>query len=682
MAQYTQANRPFAVHTPLGEDVLLLERFTGEESISTPFRFVLDMLSEDASITPEKLLRKDASVTLRVSDDEERVIHGWISRFVQLGRTDAGLTSYRAELVPWLWFLSLSSDCRIFQHMTVLEIVEKVFTDLGYKDFQSKCVKSYPQREYCVQYRETHFDFVSRLLEEEGIFYFFDHSKSKHTLVLADGTSAVQYGAGPQSVRMSSTGSGGIQESDVILELEREHAVCSGKITLSDYDYLKPSSSLRSSISGDQKGERHDYPGKYTKKEEGERYARLQLEAQEALQLVVRGKGSCTAFQSGCRFDLAEHYRRDANQTYQLLRVRHQGATGGYRSGEDTAHTYENDFTAIPYSIPYRPQRTVPRPVVHGSQTALVVGKKGEEIWVDKYGRVKVQFYWDREGKQDGDSSCWVRVSSTWAGKNWGAIQIPRVGQEVIVDFLEGDPDCPIITGRVYNAEQMPPYALPANQTQSGVKTRSSKGGGTENFNELRFEDKKGSEEIFVHAEKDLKTEVENDETRDELHDRTTTIKNNETKTVSEGNESITIAKGNQDITVSEGNQSITVAKGNQDVKVSQGNQAITISQGNQTVDIKMGNQTVTLDNGNQSTTLKMGNMTTKMSLGKSATEAMQSIELKVGGSSIKIDQMGVTIKGMAVKIDATMQAEVKGMMTQVNGNGMLKLQGGITMIN
>ena len=342
---------------------------------------------------------------------------------------------------------------------------------------------------------------------------------------------------------------------------------------------------------------------------------------------------------SGYKFDVKEHYRREVNQTYLLTSLKQSMDTSSYDAGAEGRSDYSNQFEAIPFSVTYRPLLKTPRPVIQGLQTAVVVGPSGEEIYVDKYGRVKVQFFWDRVGKKDENSSCWVRVSQYWAGKGWGSIHIPRIGQEVIVEFLEGDPDHPIITGRVYNADQTVPYALPDNMTQSGVKSRSSKNGSTDNYNEIRFEDLKGSELILAHAEKDLTTEVENDEKRTVGHDRTTTIKNNETKTVTEGDETITIEMGKQTITI-------------------------------------QGNQTLTIKQGNQSTTLNMGNQSTKVDLGKIETEAMQSIELKVGQSSIKIDQMGVTIKGMMIKIEGQIQVQVKGMMTQVNGDAMLDAQG------
>jgi type VI secretion system secreted protein VgrG len=669
MAKYAQANRMFRADTVLGPDALMLTNFSGVEGICVPFSFHLNLLSENPAVSGDDLLRTPVTLTVELEGGKERKLHGIINRFVQMGQQDE-LTAYQAEMVPWLWFLSLSRDCKIFQNLTALEIIEKVFKAQGYSDFQVRCSGSYAKREYCVQYRETHLDFVSRLMEEEGIFYFFEHTASKHTLVLADNNSA--FAPCPQGSR-SRMASQGVDQGDMVLSLTKESSIHVGKVTLKSYDYLQPSLSLKNSVSGAGREEVFDYSGRYTTLEGGDRNARMQLEAEEALRHIVRGDSVCRPFQSGCTFELSDHYRADLNQSYLLLQVNHSGSAPSYHSwGEEEAH-YQNTFLAIPSKVRYRPVPDTPKPVVRGSQTAVVVGKAGEEIWVDKHGRVKVQFHWDRDGKKDENSSCWVRVSSAWAGKGWGAVHIPRIGQEVLVDFLEGDPDRPIITGRVYNAEQTAPYALPANQTQSGVKSRSSKGAGSENFNELRFEDKKGSEEVFLQAEKDLKAVVKNDETREVRRNRTTTIKNHETKTVKEGNETITLEKGNQALTIQTGNQSVTVTKGNQTTEIKMGHQKTTLGQGNQEVTIQMGNQTTKLD---------MGNLVTKLGLGKETHEAMQGIEFKVGQSSIKIDQAGITIKGMTIKIEGKVQTQIKGLQTQINGSAMLQIKGGITMIN
>ncbi len=693
MAKYTQANRPMRFESKLGDDALLLQGFVGNEGISTPYRFTLDLLSEDADIKASDLLRTPAVIKLALPDGSERPVHGMINRFSQLGQAEGEqLTSYRAELVPWLWFLSLSADCKIYQNKTVIEIVEEVFKQQGYSDFEFKCVKSYPKRDFCVQYRETHLNFVARLLEEEGVFYFFRHSDSKHTLTLADDSSVVKKCEGQSTARMAMQ-PGAFEEEDIVLGFEREHSAYVGKVTLRDYDYLKPSLKLESVMSGEGQEEVYDYtfPGNANTTAEGDRLARIQLEEEEQLHEVVRGESTCRSFRSCCMFDLKDHYCKEANQSYRLIKVSHSAQAGDYLSGGHGNFQYRNDFVAIPLSVPYRPPRVTPKPIVQGSQTALVVGKSGEEIWVDKHGRVKVQFHWDRDGKKDENSSCWVRVSSTWAGKGWGFIQIPRIGQEVIVDFLEGDPDMPIITGRVYNGEMAPPYALPDSQTQSGIKSRSSKGGGTDNYNEFRFEDKKGSEQILLHAEKDLLVEVENDETHRVEHDRVTAIKNDETKTIEEGNEVVNISKGNQTLDIKQGNQVVTLGQGDQKVTLNGGSQTLTLKMGDRTITLdnggetlrlKMGDQKTQLDMGDQTTEVNMGDVTTKVALGKVSEEAMQGIELKVGQSSVKIDQAGVTIKGMTIKVQGQIKTEVKGMMTDVKGDAMLTVKGGMTMIN
>jgi type VI secretion system secreted protein VgrG len=691
MASHTQAGRPLRLKTALGSDALLLVRLAGAEALSTPYHYTFDVAALEQA-DPKKLLRTKASVTISLPDGGERVIHGIVNRFTHTGR-DGTLLTYRVEMVPWLWFLQLSSNCRIFQKMSVRDILAAVFKKLGYSDFEDRCLQGNEKREFCVQYRESDFDFVSRLMEEEGIFYFFEHTADRHLLVLADSVSRVRACAGlPGAVRMSPAGeAGGVGDAETLTSVEHDYGVHTGKVTLANWNFETPKR-LEATQAGKGDEEVYDYPGKSLVVAGLERYAGLRLERSEMEQHVLRGAGTVRGFASGCSFELGpDGSARRSAQSFQLLEVRHAGSNGYYRGeGYDWQADafYSNSFTAIPDTITFRPPRNTPRPIVHGSQTATVVGAAGEEITVDKHGRVKVKFHWDRDPKRDDSSSCWVRVASSWAGKGWGFIQIPRIGQEVVVDFLEGDPDQPIITGSVYNGEQAPPYALPANGTQSGVKSRSAKGGAAANFNEFRLEDKKGSEQVYLQAEKDFKSLVKNDYLLDVQHDRTTTIKNNETKTVTEGHEATTIAKGKQTVTV-EGDQSVTVNKGDQTLSVKtgkqtvtiKGNQATTVEQGNHSLVLKMGNQSIQLDKGNVETTLKMGNKTTKLSLGKVAEEAMQGIELKVGQSSIKIDQAGVTIKGMTIKIEGQIQTQVKGLMTEVSGSAMLQAKGGITMI-
>lgn len=655
MANATQAGQPFRIDTTLGPDKLLLRGFEGVEAISTPYTFHVDLLSEDPNIDGAKLLRSPASLTFVLPDGSKRPIHGLIRRFAQLGRRDE-FTTYRAEIVPWLWFLTLSTDLRIFQEMSVLEIVEQVFKGQGWSDFQIKCTRSYPKREYCVQYRETDFDFVSRLLEEEGIFYFFEHTDSKHTLILADGNSAAKPVPGTPAPRIAEEEQ---PDEDVILSLADERAVHTGVVTLTDYDYLQPSLSLQQSVAGDGREEFYDYPGNYTKPEDGDRYVRLRLEEREVHARTLTGSGTCRAFGAGGRFDLKGHYRRDLNRSYLLVEVHHSGMAGSYRGRTESQTRYTNQFTAIPSDVPFRPGPRTPKPMVRGSQTALVVGKDGEEIWVDSHGRVKVQFYWDREGKKNENSSCWVRVASSWAGKGWGWIQIPRIGQEVIVDFLEGDPDRPIITGRVYNAEQVPPYPLPANQTQSGVKSRSSKGGGTDNFNEIRLDDLRGSEKFYIHAEKDLELVVENDRAGSIGRDDSLTVGQDQTTDVSRDrkekvgrDETITIDRDRKETVT--GAESITIG-GDRTEKVA-GKETIKIS-GDRSTTLE---KKETLSVGDNRSTSVDKNDSLSVSK-KFSLDAGDEITLKTGSASIVLKKDGtITISGKDITLKGSGKIAVK----------------------
>jgi type VI secretion system secreted protein VgrG len=666
---YTQDHRELRLETPLGKDKLLLYAVEGTERISGLFAFTLDCYSESATLPVKDLLGKGVTVTIRDAGEGEHHTHGMVRRFSQSGRR-GDLAMYRVEIVPWCWFLGLTHDVRIFQNMTVLDIVEKVFKKSPDAKYRLSCSKTYPKRDYCVQYRESDLDFVSRLLEQEGICYFFEHEKGSHTLVLTDAPSAMK--SCGKARFLTTPDAKGVQDG-IVLDLEADSSVGLGTVTLRDYDYLKPATQLEEKT-GSRPWEHYDYPGGYSEKTQGDQLARVRLETAEAAELVVRGTSVCHAFRAGCKWTLQEHFRRDLNIEYTLLELRVSAKADNYATGDEDKPSYRNAYVAIPAKTPYRPPRTTPRPRVEGSQTAVVVGKAGEEIWVDEHGRVKVHFHWDREGKKDENSSCWVRVATSWAGKGFGAVQVPRIGEEVIVDFLEGDPDRPIVTGRVYNADRMPPYKLPDKQTQSGVLTRSSKGGSAQTANELRFEDLKGSEQVFLHAEKDLTIEVE--------HDRLTTVTNDDTRTVKEGNDAHEVSKGNQTVVIKQGNQDVTLNQGNQTVKLDQGNQTVTLTAGNQTVTLDQGNRTITLKMGNLETVLKVGNVTTNVNLGKHSTTALQAIEMTVGQNSIKVDQTGVTIKGMMVTIEGQTMTELKGLMTTIKGDAMLTAKGGITMIN
>ncbi|HEY6945456.1 MAG TPA: type VI secretion system tip protein TssI/VgrG [Candidatus Acidoferrum sp.] len=536
---HTQEKRLLRLETPLGDDVLLLQTLSGHEGISQPFHLTLDLLSENHSIVHKDIVGKQVTISVHHAGDDQRHWNGFVSRFACTGG-DNRFSYYHAEIVPWLWFLTRTADCQIFQQKTIPEIIKKVFQDHGFQDFQDRTQATYPQREYVVQYRETAFNFVSRLMEEAGIFYFFEHDQSTHKLVFADKPQVHKNCPVQYKTRFNYTPGGTFLKEDLVESWGAEQELRPGKYALTDYNFQTPNTSLMANvqtvaeIGGNTKYEIYDYPGIHTKKSEGDDVTKIRMEEEEAVHHLVTGSSNCRSFASGYKFHLDEHPRKDQNGDYLLTEVTHSASVGESYSGSGNGggETYTNHFTCIPAAVPFRPQRLTPKPVVQGLQTAVVVGPAGEEIYPDKYGRVKVQFFWDRLGKKNENSSCWVRVSQPWAGKNWGAMNIPRIGQEVIVDFLEGDPDRPIITGRVYNDEQMPPYALPDNMTRTTFMSRSTKGAGSANYNELRFEDKKGSEQIFLNAEKDMDHRVENQSREYIGNDRSLIVKANQRELV------------------------------------------------------------------------------------------------------------------------------------------------------
>lgn len=679
----TQQNRLIAIDTPLGPDVLLLRGFTGHEAMSRLFSFELDLLSTDPEIKFEKIIGQKVTIRVRLGKDTERFFHGMISRFMQTG-SDVGLANYRATMVPALWFLTRTADCRIFQNKKVPDIIQEILKENGVTDVKTVLKATYEPRDYCVQYRETDFNFVSRLMEQYGIFYFFEHAEKKHTVVLSDDLSAHQPCPEQPEVAWNPHGSDNLDE-DVITSLQWEETFRFGKYAVTDYNFETPSTSLRAEVKtqievgGNSKYEIYDYPGEYGKKAEGDGIAKIRMQEEEAQYKVISGAGTARVFTAGYKFTLQDYVRKDVNGDYVLTQVQHVVSVGNtYTTGSaggGNEDDYSNSFSCIPAKRPFRSPQVTPKPMVQGPQTAVVVGKKGEEIWTDKYGRVKVQFHWDRYGKMNEDSSCWVRVSQNWAGKKWGAMFLPRIGQEVIVEFIEGDPDQPIITGRVYNAELMPPYDLPANQTQSGLKSRSSKGATPDNFNEIRFEDKKGEEQLFIHAEKNQDIEVENDETHSVGHDRKKDIKNDETvsvgnnrlenvgknETISIGNDRTESVEKNESITIGE-NRTESVGK-NEDITIANNrtenvgkNEQITIGG---TRSEEVGKDEAVSIGGNRAHDISKNDSTT---VGKAyALTAGDEIRLETGDASIVMKKNGdIQIKGNNITINGSGKVTVK----------------------
>jgi type VI secretion system secreted protein VgrG len=566
-----QQNRTYEVLVPhLGQDKFVFMSLEGSEYVSRTYEFQVVMATEDKDIQDEDLLRKPMVVEIRRQNGPSRFIHGLIQKTKLIGVEHQTVPIYywKATMVPWLWFLNLETDCRHFIEKTAKEIIEKIFNDMGLPNFTFKLKATLPKREFTVQYRESTFNFISRLLEEEGIFYWFEHTKDKHQLILADHNSATQ---NCPHVHKLSYGKGTVAGAagGVVDQLEQDVSIHTGKVTFQDYDFEKSSFNLTASTKGKQKAEIYDYPGLYKTKADGERYAKLRLEEQEARLRIIHSHTLASTLIPGYRFEVEDHFDPKANTTYIVLSVSiscRQNIVGNEAGDEGTTASYH--FSAIPFKVPYRPPLVHPKPLIHGVQTAVVVGPPGNEIHCDKYGRVKVQFHWDRISQKNDDSSYWIRVSNAWAGANWGQISIPRIGQEVIVSFLEGDPDRPIITGRVYNDQHMPPYTLPGNKTQSGIKSRSSPGGSSEDFNEFRFEDKAGSEQIYLHAQKDFDEVIENKHT-------ITVQKSDQITKVEKGNRSITVSMGNNSLEASSGKISEKAA---QEIKMECGASSITLT--------------------------------------------------------------------------------------------------------
>ncbi|BCT36288.1 type VI secretion system tip protein VgrG [Pseudomonas protegens] len=551
---FQQSTRLAQVNCPLGPDVLLLNSMGGGEELGRLFDYQLQLTSSDANIDLNQLLGKPMGLSVQLDDGSQRYFHGIVARCSQ--NVDSGqFASYQVTLRPWLWLLSRTSDCRIFQHLSIPQIIKQVFRDLGFSDFEDALSRPYREWEYCVQYRETSFDFVSRLMEQEGIYYFFRHEKDRHVLVLADAygahSSVPGYASVPYYPRDEQQ-----RERDHIFDWHLAQEVQPGSLELNDYDFQRPSARIdvrsampRPHSAGDYP--LYDYPGTYVQSSDGEHYAQTRIEALQSLHERIELSGNARGLGVGNLFNLTGFSRQDQNREYLIVGIHYYVVQESLETGGSGGSAqFESHLTCIDAQQSFRPLAKTQRPIVQGPQTARVVGPAGEEIWTDQYGRVKVHFHWDRHDQSNENSSCWIRVSQAWAGKNWGSMQIPRIGQEVIVSFLEGDPDRPIITGRVYNAEQTVPYDLPANATQSGMKSRSSKGGSPANFNEIRMEDKKGAEQLYIHAERNQDIVVEVNESHSVGNNRNKSIGHDEYVTI--GNKRTRIVQHVDELTVGE----------------------------------------------------------------------------------------------------------------------------------
>ena len=655
-----QTHRPVSVNTPLGEDALLLAQFTGEDYISQPFEYQLSLLSEDYQIPFEEMVGGNLTVWMAVADEQTRHFNGYVSHFVQTGQIGT-LNRYHATVVPWLWFLTRTSDCRIFQEMSVPDIIKEVFQSNGFTDFEDALTGTYQPRTYCVQYRETDFNFVSRLMEDVGIYYYFEHHNGRHTLVLADSIGSHAPFPGYETISYLAP-TRGSTEGEHVRDWRVEQEVKTGAYAHNDFDFTHPKKPLLASSRMQRRHnmsefEVYDYPGRYEQFRKGEQWAKVRLEELQARHQVVQGQTEARGISPGYTFALTGHPRRDQNKEYLPFSASYEYISDEFQGGEwssSEGDLYSCTFRAIDAREQYRAPRQTPKPLVEGPQTAVVVGKEGEEIWTDEYGRVKVQFHWDRYGKADQNSSCWVRVSQGWAGTGWGGMFIPRIGQEVIVEFIEGDPDRPIITGRVYNGDNRPPYELPAEMTKSTIKSNSSKGGA--GYNEVRFEDKKDKEQIFIHAEKRMDQRVQRCLYETNFHNR-------EVRVGTENDEGLV---GNLNLLVHKDlNQHI---RANRYQKVDENLHRIVEKD---VVEHYKQNQTTMVTDTAQLNAQKIvvegadqvshkagqvnieGTQTVHVKAGQLNISALQGISLQVGGNFVVVDPSGVSINGAMVKINS-----------------------------
>ncbi len=712
---YTQSGRRLKVKTPLGADVLLLNGFSGHEAISQPFSFQLQCVAENEkakSVVFDALLGQKVTIEVLMPGGTPRFFNGVCARMAQGGR-DATFTRFLIEIVPQAFLLARKAQSRIFQQITVPDILKKVLTGI---DVSWELQGAFQPRDYCVQYRESDFAFASRLMEEEGIYYFFKHGDGTHTMVVANTPGSHPALPGKSSLIYEVVG-GGTREEDRIQSWEKSQDLRSSKVTLWDHcfelphKHLDAEQEIQASVSAGKVAHKlklaanaplefYDFPGRYAQRFDGvppgggdragdiqkifddnRRTTGIRMQEIAAASVLAQASSNCRQIVSGHKFTLERHF--DADGSWIVYQAEHMASESADLRAGRGVFSYQNNFTCFPDGLPFRPPRLTPVPTVHGTQTAVVCGPAGEEIFTDKYGRIKVQFHWDRDGKKNSDSSCWVRVATPWAGTQWGTIHIPRIGQEVVVDFLEGDPDQPIVIGSVYNAECMPPYALPANKTQSGIKSRSSLNGSPSNFNEFRFEDKKGHEQVFLHAERNQDIEVEANETHWVGHDRSKTIDHDETVHVKhdrtetvDNDESVMIGR-NQTLTVGVNrtetvgaNETITVGANraetvgaNETISVGAayslaigGSASLSIGQSAQTA---IGKDEAVQVGG--SATRQVGK-SQEIEVGKTfALIAGDQIQLQTGDASIILKKDGtITIKGKDIKLSGSGKITVK----------------------
>lgn len=554
-----ETKRYLALHGPLGDDELLLRHIEGSEALGACFEYTLTLYSLNREIEAEAVLGKRATARLKFGEQPERFCDGIVCEFAHAGYAGR-YTVYRMVLRPELWLLSRNRDCRVYQRRTVPEILYEVFQRNQLSDIESMLTGSYAAREYCVQYRESDLHFVQRLMQEEGIYYAFQHKQGAHTLLLLDASSAHQPVAGLETLSLRKAKQDMPKAETPMLQswmsVKRLHA---NKVALNAYDFGKPRADLLVEISDAQaervhhEAELYDYPDDYTLHADGDAYARLRLDELLSTYETAEGRTNAVGLHAGALLTLEDAPRKVDNREYVILSLNFGADSGPFESGGGGDPHFAAHIRAMDSKLQFRPARNSKRQLIAGAQTATVVGPQGREIWTDEFGRVKVQFHWDRYGKHDEDSSCWIRVAQSWAGSGWGGQFIPRIGQEVVVEFLDGSPDRPLITGCVYNGNHRPPFELPEKEKQSGIRSDTVDASDNAAYNELRFDDSRGHEELYLQAQRNLTVRAKHDSTTRIGHDATLSVKNNVAVAVAEGNHDTTISKGAMRVQVKEG---------------------------------------------------------------------------------------------------------------------------------
>jgi type VI secretion system secreted protein VgrG len=617
----------FTFETP-GKTGFQVYAFSGVEEVHKPYEFEVELVHESHTLDFAALLGRTARLSVADKSGGTRHVHGVIRRFEQV-HTSHTRTHYRAVIVPRLWFLGLTTDHRIFQNLSVLQIIEQILKEQNFTgdSYAFKCFFDYAPREYCVQYGETSLHFISRLCEEEGLYFYFDHFEDRHVLCFSDMPGGPRI-EGESLVRFH-PGAGTETDTATIRSIEQVRDVRSDSFTFREWNFektrlnlqvaLSETDSVKAPVPVGMNLEQYRYPHLYQLRKDGQRYVDLELMRTFSMSAWVDATTDVSRMTPGYEFELFGHRRPDYNAPWWVVRVEHRGEQPQVLEHEapDRGMAYAADVRAIPNTTRFIPASDHPRKAIYGVQTAIVTGPDGEEIFPDQYGRVKVQFHWDREGRRDENTTCWIRPSQGWAGGQFGALAIPRIGQEVLVSFLEGDPDRPVITGRVFNSANPVPYPLPANKTRTVFKSLSSPGG--EGFNEFRIEDKKDQEEIYAHAEKDVNVHVKNDWKEHILHDQHRTI----------DNFSYSLVKGEDHQTVHKDRKTELLADDHQTVRGSSHDR----------IDEKW---------------LVRTGVETHLEAGiKTVFEAGSELTIKAGGSFIRLDSSGVTINGAKVNFNA-----------------------------